>query len=458
MTLPDAFRTSTFRISALASAMVAVGMLLLFAFIYWQTAGYEAAGIGQFVRNEAAAIAREPPGDIGRDVAARFAGDLHRQTFAAIVEPDGQISVGDLYVLPPDLPIDGLPHHTLATRLVAGQPAGERVTAVARRLADGRVLVVGRSEKELAELRGVVARALELGLIPGVLLALAAGTFASLRTLARVQAVNRALDRIIDGDMRERLPTRGTHDTLDALAERVNRMLDVVERLMEEIKGVGDSIAHDLRTPLARLRSQLEGGRKRAGSQAELDRVVGQAIVALDQTFAIITALLRIGEIESGQRRAGFSRVSLDAIVVEAADLYQPMAELRDIRFEVAVVPDQVVTGDRDLLFEAVANLLDNAVKFAPSGGWVRLALTEGPVLHVQDSGAGIALPERDAVLQRFYRADPSRHAQGSGLGLSLVAAILRLHGFTLTMGDLHPGFTMEIHARAAGPGETAAP
>jgi signal transduction histidine kinase len=400
------------------------------------------------MRHEAAAIAREPPADIAGDVTRRFAPDLHRITFAAVFAPDGTPEAGDL-AAPPDMAADGMAHPVrVDRRLDSGAITPAEARAVALRLADGRLLLVGRGTADLDDLHGQIERALEIGLIPGILLALAAGTIASLRALARVRVVNRTIARIMQGDLRERLPSAGTNDAFDQLAGKVNQMLNEIERLLAEVKGVGDNIAHDLRTPLARLRSRLEGSRLRARSQAELEAVIDRAIEDLDQSFAIITALLRIGELEAGRRRAGFGEVSLCAIVREAAELYAPLAEERGLLLEAAPCEDCTVNGDRDLLLEAVANLVDNAVKFAPAGGRVRLSveLSEaGPLIRVADTGSGIAPTERDAVLKRFYRADPSRHVAGNGLGLSLVAAILRLHGFSLRMSDSAEGFFVDV-------------
>jgi len=398
-----------------------------------------------FLEHEAAAIAREPPSAIAADVTRRYAPDLHRITFASLFTRDGRPEAGDM-LAPPFLVADGRAHRIVVERrLEGGDTAKIQARAASLRLPDGRLLVVGRGNAELNALHQVIIQALEIGLVPGIFLALAAGTVASLRALARVAAINRTAERIMQGDFSERLPTSGTADALDQLAASVNRMLGEIERLMAEVKGVGDNIAHDLRTPLTRLRSRLEGARLRARDPAEFWAVIDRAIEDLDQTLGVITALLRIGELEAGRRRAGFRTVSLDALIREAAELYAPLAEERDIMMHVAPGPTRHVLADRDLLFEAVVNLLDNAVKFAPSGGWVRLSAEPGPIIRVADNGPGIAPHERASVLKRFYRADPSRHIEGNGLGLSLVVAILRLHGFTLAMPDAESGFVIDI-------------
>ena len=196
------------------------------------------------------------------------------------------------------------------------------------------------------------------------------------------------------------------------------------------------------------MRARLEGGRRRAATLGELDDVTVQAIADLDQCFATITALLRIGELESASRRSGFAEIELSAIVDGAAELYQPMAELRGLLFTVDASAEAIVFGDPDLLFEVCANLLDNAIKFASAGGAVSIRLLPGNgglTLRVTDDGPGIPVAERQAVLRRFYRSAATADVPGTGLGLSLVAAILRLHGFGLRMESLPEGFAVDV-------------
>jgi signal transduction histidine kinase len=214
-------------------------------------------------------------------------------------------------------------------------------------------------------------------------------------------------------------------------------MLDEMEILIHSLAGVGNDIAHDLRTPLTRARLSLERGRNSAGTLQQLQVVADKTIQGIDQSLSIITAILRLAEIENSQRSAGFGEVALADLVREVGDMYEPIAEDKGIALVVHAPHKLTAYGDRDLLIEAVANLVDNAVKFTPAGGQVEIGLFRGHgenIVRVRDTGSGISEHERDAVLRRFYRSDKIRHTSGLGLGLSLVAAIVKLHGFRFTI------------------------
>jgi signal transduction histidine kinase len=220
-----------------------------------------------------------------------------------------------------------------------------------------------------------------------------------------------------------------------------------LEEALQEAKVVGDNIAHDLRTPLTRVRIRLERGREHASTLEEFRAVADQAIAGLDQSLTTITALLRITEIEHSRRREGFSEVQLAPLIRDVGDLYDPIAEDKGVTLWAEAPDGATVQGDRDLLFEAVTNLVDNAVKFTPQGGRVELVVLyqEGEtIIRVIDTGPGIPEVEREAVTQRFYRSDKTRNAKGLGLGLSMVAAIIKLHSFRLTI-SAGPGCTAEI-------------
>ena len=259
-----------------------------------------------------------------------------------------------------------------------------------------------------------------------------------MRAQKRVEEVNQRVQRIIAGDLRERLPHRKIDEPFSKLAVIVNGMLDEMETMIHALAGVGNDIAHDLRTPLTRARLTLERGRTNAATLEQLQTVTDKAIAGIDQSLTIITALLRLAEIENSRRSAGFGGVALDEMLREVCDIYEPIAENKDVALQVEVPHrNSTVRGDRDLLIEAVANLVDNAIKFTSEGGRVDIELLRGDgetIVRVTDTGRGISEEEREAVLRRFYRSDKIRNTPGVGLGLNLVAAIVKLHGFRLAI------------------------
>ena len=444
----DLLRATSFRLAIALAALFGASTLLIFVFIYWQTAGSETRRIEALIEYDAKVEAGEPRELIERFVTNRVTSDFHHLTYAALFEADGRYVAGDLGQIPAGLPVDGQVHVTRIAPSGESGLAPETVRAVARRLPDGSVLVVGRTSEELERLREEVARALSLGLLPAILLSLATGVVLSTRANARVKAVNDTAERIMHGQLRERLPIRGTGDDFDRLSASVNRMLDEIERLLDELKSTGDEIAHDLRTPLTRVRARLENTRRFGGSIEEFEAAIDRSMAGLDQALAIITALLRIREIEAGRRRSGFSAVDLSAVVAAAEELYQPIAEDRDISLVTRVQPIGKLNGDHDLLFEMIGNLLDNALKYTPRGGTVTVTLEEtreGPTLRVADNGPGIPLEERERVLLRFYRSARDQYVAGTGLGLSLVAAIAKLHDARITIGDAGPGCVISV-------------
>jgi signal transduction histidine kinase len=442
MRAPEIFRTSSFRIAGISGGVFALGVLLLFAFVYWQTAIRETRTVDAFIGHHIRDLAAAPPGELVKDLA--LGGDMpaeRRVAYAGLFDSGGHPIAGNLHALPPHFPIGGGAHGAI----INGR---EAVRAAAIALPDGRILFIARDVGEVRDLERIVRRALMLGAIPALALALAAGAFLSWRELRRVRMVHRAAARILQGKLRERLPVQRTADDFDRLALAVNRMLDEIERLLDEIKGVGDNIAHDLRTPLTRVRARLERGAEATRSRAELEAAIDGAIAGLDQTLDIITALLRIAEIEEGGRRAAFRELDLARMVRDVAELYGPIAENAGIALAVAAPEPRPVRGDRDLLVEAVANVVDNAIKFAPRDSTIDLAVVDGadgPIVRVRDRGPGIPPEERQQVLKRFYRADKSRHLPGSGLGLGVVSAVMALHRFRVAIGDADPGCRFDL-------------
>ncbi|MEB6589403.1 HAMP domain-containing histidine kinase [Pseudomonas asiatica] len=352
---------------------------------------------------------------------------------------------GNVRALPPELRLDGKIHE-LKRCLDADDPRMPRNScdAVAIKVQDGRWLVLFRDNGSLFVVTRIILDALlwgiSLTLIPGF----AGWYLLRRRPLKRIRAIQAQAELIVAGDLTHRLPLSARRDELDMLAAIVNAMLDRIERLMHEVKGVCDNIAHDLRTPLTRLRAQLYRIRQQSDVDSAQAEALDQAIGETDTLMARFRGLLRISELEDRQRRAGFVQLDPHDLLVELHDFYLPLAEDGGIHLELRQ-PAQLsaLHGDRELLFEALANLVGNAIKFTPEGGQVRITATQGDNgLHVavEDSGPGIPEEERAAVLKRFYRSDEGHRHAGFGLGLSIVAAIVDLHGFGLEIGESELG------------------
>jgi signal transduction histidine kinase len=426
--------------------MFSVYMVLLFGFVYWRTEGYLTSRSDAVITVKADVFADAAPERRLQEIDELLRQDPRMVQHAGLFDRNGNRIAGNLERIPSGLRIDG-PAQPALFPTGPGGTEMQAVRGIARRLPDRSVLVIGRSVDEGTELADTVGEALALGLLPALGLSIAAGALLSIRAQKRVEEVNNKVQRLVAGDLRERLPTHGGDDPFDKLAVIVNGMLEKIEALVHEIAGVGNDIAHDIRTPLTRVRVGLERGRANARTLQESQAVIDRAIRGLDQCLAIVTALLRITEIEHNRRLASFSKVTLTELVQEVGDLYEPIADEKGVALYVEAKEEATVYGDRDLILEAVANLVDNAVKFTPKGGSVTLALIQGDgesIVRISDTGPGISKDECDIVVRRFYRSDRSRQTQGVGLGLSLVAAILKLHGFRFTI-SAGPGCVVEI-------------
>jgi signal transduction histidine kinase len=447
MRQPQFLRSNTFHWAFLVAAVFAVFIIVLFGFIYWKIDDYLTARSDRVITAERNGIADLPAERRLEALAERLRLDPRGVQLAAIFAADGHRITGNLESLPPDLRVDAPAQSADIVRIDPDHRERQRIRAIARRMQNGDVLVIGRNVDEAKEIALVVGQALALGLLPGFCLCLLAGVWLSVRAQRRVEEVNQRVRRIIAGDLSERLPARTVDEPFSRLAVIVNGMLDEMETMIHALAGVGNDIAHDLRTPLTRARLTLERGRTNAATVEQLQAVADKAIAGIDQSLTIITALLRLAEIENSRRSAAFGSVALDEMLREVCDIYEPIAENKNIALHVRATRRLTVRGDRDLLIEAVANLVDNAIKFTPEGGKVDIELVRGngeTIVRVTDTGSGISEQEREAVLRRFYRSDKIRSTPGIGLGLNLVAAIVKLHGFRLAIRS-GPGGRMEI-------------
>jgi signal transduction histidine kinase len=447
MQLPEFTRSTTLRWTFLVASIFAAFIVALLGFVYLKTKGDLTMRSDRVIASQMSVFAGLSPERRLDAIKEHLRQDPGRVQFAGLFGSNGRRIAGNVESLPPDLKTDNTVQSAVVDRIDESGREKQAVRLIARSLPNGDRLVIGRNVDEVGEVASVVGRALALGLIPAVLLCLAVGVLMSARAQRRIVEVNQRVQRIVAGDLRERLPHRKIDDAFSRLAMIVNGMLDEMETLIHSLAGVGNNIAHDLRTPLTRARLTLERGRTGAKTLEQLQMVADKTMDGIDQSLSIITAILRLAAIENSQRSAGFGKVALADLVREVGDMYEPIAEDKDIALLIHTQHELIVHGDRDLLIEAVANLVDNAVKFTPAGGQVEIGLFPGNgenIVRVKDTGSGISEHERDAVLRRFYRSDKTRHTSGLGLGLNLVIAIVKLHGFRFTIVP-GPGCVVEM-------------
>jgi signal transduction histidine kinase len=322
-------------------------------------------------------------------------------------------------------------------------------------LPGGFVLLVGRDVKGRAQLKRLLSGTLVSSAV--LVAGLAAIGALVMRNLFRrmVADVSQTAAAIARGELGRRVRRSGRGDEFDAMAEAINNMLERIARLMDGVRQVSNSIAHDLRTPIARARARLEDAATHARSEAELRAAVERAMADLDGVTSVFQALMRIAEVEAGSRRSAFAEIDLSPLLADLAELYGALAEDNGLVLKLHVPDTLEIFGDRDLIQQAVANLLDNAIKFSPHGGEVTLAAEPAPrqvVITVSDQGMGIPEEDRARAVERFFRGETARNTPGSGLGLALVQAVATLHDGSLVLEDARPGVRAVLRLTAVGP------
>jgi signal transduction histidine kinase len=447
---PDLWRTTTFRLTLVYGSVFAAGIVALLGLVYWSTASYLTGQMDQIVLGQAHGLQSASAEALPDKIRAAQAQDGRNVNFYGLFSADGEWIAGNVRRLPGNIRLDGQPRELRE----AGFQPGAR--ALAERLPWGEVLFVGFDAKVLTGVRRIILRSLIVSGALITLLGLGLSAVLSLGPLRRVRDVQAASEPILAGDVSARLPVSARRDELDMLASIANRMMDEVERLLWEVKSVGDHVAHDLRTPLTRLRGLLYRMRQSYDGAEARGEALDHALRETDTLLSRFKAVQRIAEIDRRERRAGFGTVCLRSLIEEVGLVYEPVAEDGGLDLVIETDGPHDVLADRELLFEAVGNLVGNAIKFTPPGGRVRLRstrLAEGPALEVIDTGPGVPEEEREAVLQRFYRGRRTLDTPGSGLGLSIVAAIARLHDFRLRLGDAAPGLrvTLECWSMTSG-------
>ena len=444
MLLNKTLRSSTLRLALIYVGLFAAAIIGLFGYLYWSALSYVHAQSDRTISAERAALDEVFAAGGRQAVTAAIDRRLRDRYFAGwrylLVDPAGAVRAGNLESWPRSATGSG------GWAEAAEGSAGLRLAY--ERLPNGDRLLVGRPRDRLDEFARSLAGGLAaaIGLI--LLLAAAAGISTARRSVSRIEAINTTSREIMRAGLGRRIPLRGTGDEWDELAANLNSMLDRIGELVEANRQVSDNIAHDLRTPLTRMRARLERGGAEALSAPQYRALLGEAIAELDSILRTFSSLLRISQIEARNPRAGFRHLDLAALLREVAELFDAAAEEHSVSLSVSGVTAAPAIGDRDLLFDAFSNLVDNAIKHGGRGGKVEIAVGSeagGPLVSIADRGPGIPPEEHSHVFERFYRLERSRNSPGNGLGLSLVAAVANLHGARIRIADNAPGFTIAL-------------
>ncbi|UVO53758.1 ATP-binding protein [Sphingomonas sp. SUN039] len=443
-------RSGPFRLALLFAAIFAVGSILLVVAVETSVASYAQQVTSDTLTTEAgrlAAIARRS-GASGVASAIRDRDASHQRAFRYLLtDKAGQHLAGDL---PPSADRIGWDTISIAEPATGGDPADEPAPMKTYGLAlpGGGRLVVGSDIYEVQELREWLDTVALWSGIGITFLALIAGYVIAAIFTQRLERLNTSINTIMGGRLDERVPVIGMDGEFDRLSANLNRMLDRIEELMTGVRQVSTDIAHDLRTPITRLRQHLESAITDEGVTVPR-HVIEEALTQIDGIMTIFVALLRIGTIEAGAGRARFKPVDLSEIMERVLLAYQPVAEDGGKTITGAINPGILVDGDADLLAQMFTNLIENALTHTPANAAITLALHaehDTIVAEVSDNGPGIPAAERDNVLKRFYRLNTSRTDTGAGLGLALVAAIADLHGAGLELGNVDPGLQVKLH------------
>ena len=452
MLLIKTARSSTLRLALVYVALFSASIFGLLAYVYWSTYSYLETNFERAVTRERTLLMESYDTGGQRNLIAIVARRIDDQRltgwFYGLADASSRIIAGNLPQWPATAPetADWSGFTDFNTPPDAGKHGVMRVTY--RTLSDGSRLLVGRRADML---RGFITRAaiaLAAAAALFVILAAAAGISTARRSVTRIETINQISREIMLSGLGKRVPLRGTGDEWDELATNLNSMLDRIEALLETNRQVSDDVAHDLRTPLTRMRGRLERAAAEPLDPSDYQSVVNDTIAELDGILRMFSSLLRISRIEASDQ-APFRRLDLNEIASEVVELFDAEAEERSVCLILSRDDPAVVLGDRDLLFDALSNLVDNAIKHGGIGDQVHIIVARtanATSLSIIDSGPGIPSPERQKVFKRFYRLEQSRNTPGNGLGLSLVAAVANLHGCRIEMADNAPGLRIDLH------------
>jgi signal transduction histidine kinase len=447
--LGQLFRSASFKLTAAYVGLFSISVGILAGLVYFSTTAELEHAIRTRIVADSTALreeyARGGTSQLLQAITERQRGRLVGGLDYTLYDAKGRHLFGDLPVVrcasgwvtftgPPD----------------GDEPAGqmEKLGVLVTPLAHGTCLLVGDDIGKVRKFGSLILGSFGWVFLLTLMMAVAGGIFLSSRVLRRIETISRTAEAIIEGDISRRIPRRNAPDDLDRLAATLNRMLDRMTGLMESLRHVSNDVAHDLRTPLGRLRNSLEEARRTVSSPEEFRTAIDRAVFEVDGILDTFGAILRIAQIESGSRRSGFQRLLFSDLVADVCETFAPSMEDAGKTLRTEIQPDLWIQGDRELLVQSLVNLLENAIAHTPAGALVTVSLKrrpEGVELGVADNGYGVPETERKHIFERFYRVEWSRTAAGSGLGLSIVAAVAELHAAKISAGDNNPGLKISL-------------
>lgn len=442
--------TTTFRLALIYLALFAVSVLALLGFIYWTTAGFMVRQSEETIAAEITGLAEQyrRTGLTGLTQVIIERSRNQRHSLYLLADSDRDPIAGNLNAWPEVATGPGGWLDFTYERAVGEQVETHSARARHLLLRGGLHLLVGRDISDRLEIDQLMRTSLAWALALTLGLGLFGGIIMSRNMMRRIEAINRTSHEIIEGDLSRRIPVRGSNDELDELARNLNAMLDRIEELMVAMRQVTDNIAHDMRSPLNRMRSRLELTLREQPSEEAYRNAIEQTVAEAEQLVLTFNALLGIAQLEARSDRDSFTDIDLAETVQDVVELYGPVAEDQGIRMDVLTCESIVLPANRHLLSQAVANLIDNAIKYTPTDGTVEIGtrrIGQLAEIVVADNGPGIPAADRERVQERFVRLEASRNSSGSGLGLSLVRAVARFHGGTLTLEDNRPGLRARL-------------
>lgn len=455
LSIPPFFRTTTFRLAVVHALVFLAFSAGLLVYLYYSTAGYLRSQSVRELDSEVQALAAafRSGGMVRLNQSVIERSSVPGPFFYVLLDPDGQKISGDFQSIPGEIPAFESSKTTFEYQTLDrnGQLQTREATGIIIRLPNQAALMVAYDLGTRSQITGRITTAVWTAAPIGLALSLIGGLIISRSAARRAEALTRTTDGVMQGDLSRRAPVVGSGDEFDRLSERLNAMLDRLEHLMTMTRHAGDAIAHDLRSPLTRLRNRLEADLASI-DETNPEETLGKTIEEVDAVLNTFNAILSLARIESGTS-SKFEEVHITELLMELYDLYEPVAEEEGLAFDCEIDDGLTLKGDYSLLAQAVTNLLDNAIKYTPSGGALTLrgrTTRKGQLeISITDTGPGIPAEDRERAVRRFVRLEASRTKAGNGLGLAMVSAIASIHSGKLELSD-GPGAEEARGLRAA--------